>query len=518
MAALPLDPIPEVWTLFDVALPDHTDGLEGYLEQVLDRCATWFDAVGASVFLSAPSESGDGVYRLAACTGRSRGIPKDATVRHGEGIAGIVLAECEPRRLDDPARDRQFSGREVPRGEGIGSSLIIPLCSSGGPLGVLNLARSDTAQAFADTDLDAARTLGRYVALAVHNARLLAEAGRFAEEQRQAHERLQAVLSLVTTAVVVVETEGRVRVANPAAATLLGRSAQPEETWEAWLLGATPALQAALSVAPHRSPGPERVQEAEGGSGAAHLWVVDAQRLQGGGTVIAVQDLSDVVQWQAERDRLARLAEIGQMTAAIAHEIRNPLTGIAAAAQMIEMDADTAAEFGSVIREEALRLNTLCDEFLAFARPIRLHRTLTRLGDLAARVIRRDHSRFQAVQQDVRLEIEPGEPMISLDPDRMDQVITNLLQNAREASSPGSTVSVTIAPGSLTVRDTGQGMSEDQLTRLFTPFFTTKPQGTGLGLSTVRKLVEAHGARLDVTSDVGVGSTFTLRFPREAVA
>jgi|GEM_PF-550646 len=519
MAALPNDPAPVVWSLFDVPLPATPSQLEPYLETVLERCGAWFGAVGTSVFLST-SRRGD--YVLAARTGRSEHIPERATVRVGEGIAGIVIADREPRRLDDPTSDLQFYGRDFQRDGGIGSSLIIPLLAGeGDALGVLNLARADGQSAFSEADLDAARTLGRYVALAVHNARLMAEAGRMAEEQRRAHEALRGVLAAVRSAVAVVTPEGSVGAVNPAATSLVGRDPCLGEDWNGWVSHLSQELsQALVQGATAGRAGNSRTCQVHQSSGPGEpevLWSVDTQPLIGGGAVIVVQDLSDYAQWQSERNRLARLAEIGQMTAAIAHEIRNPLTGIAAAAQMIRLDQECAEEFSSVIEEEAYRLNALCDEFLAFARPIRLLRTPMQLSEVVTRVSRREEAVFHSLGIRLELEIDPCEPMISMDPSRMDQVLTNLVLNARQVSTEGKHVTVSVGQGTVAVSDQGPGMDADHLGRLFTPFFTTKPQGTGLGLSTVRKLVEAHGARIEARSEPGAGACFTVTFPKEAL-
>ena len=212
-----------------------------------------------------------------------------------------------------------------------------------------------------------------------------------------------------------------------------------------------------------------------------------------------------------EISRLKRLAEVGQMTAAIAHEIRNPLTGIYAAAKMIQEAPEMAPEMAEIIEDETDKLSQLCDEFLEFARPMRLTLERAQLGDVARGVVRLVSSDFD--QAGVALELNSAKVTKEIDPRRIEQVIRNLLQNARQATPKGGTVSLDVWDWGFTVRDTGEGMSEEALTKLFSPFFTTKSSGTGLGLSVVQKIIHAHGGHLSVESALGEGTTFEVHLP-----
>jgi signal transduction histidine kinase len=206
-----------------------------------------------------------------------------------------------------------------------------------------------------------------------------------------------------------------------------------------------------------------------------------------------------------------RLAEIGQMTAAIAHEIRNPLAGMRAAAQVLKSLEGEAAELGGIVVEEVDKLDRLCTEFLDFARPLEIRPEPAALGLLVRRVAEMHHPEFQ--EKGVRLDWESSdeEPKMNLDRLRIEQVCRNLLRNALQACAPGGAVLVKAVGGVIEVRDDGTGMDEEQLARLFVPFFTTKPQGTGLGMSVVKKIVEAHGGHIEVESGPGQGSCIRIR-------
>jgi signal transduction histidine kinase len=219
----------------------------------------------------------------------------------------------------------------------------------------------------------------------------------------------------------------------------------------------------------------------------------------------------------AETERLRRLAEIGQMTAAVAHEIRNPLTGIRSAAQMVRENPEMADEFLAMIEEEALKLNDLCEEFLAFAKPMEINFQESNLAETVGTACELSRPDFD--RDGVALTVETGSnvPTMNLDRRRVEQVVHNLLRNARQACKSGGHVSVRIDGTRLTVQDDGQGISAAQMDRLFSPFFTTKPDGTGLGLSNVRRIVEAHGGRVSAVSEPGKGSVGTVEFERSEV-
>lgn len=223
-----------------------------------------------------------------------------------------------------------------------------------------------------------------------------------------------------------------------------------------------------------------------------------------------------LAQAQDELSRIRRLAEIGQMAAAIAHEIRNPLTGIRGAAQVIRDDPAQAHEFAGIIEAEVVKLDALCDGFLEFARPMRLNRKPTKLEDALRPVLTRLERQFVSAGVALQSSFDPGAPIIRFDALRIEQVALNLVLNALQATPPGGTVHVRTDGAGFTVEDDGEGMDADTKSMLFTPFFTTRPNGTGLGLSNVKKVLDAHNARIEVFSKPGEGSQFTVSFPEGA--
>ncbi len=243
---------------------------------------------------------------------------------------------------------------------------------------------------------------------------------------------------------------------------------------------------------------PEHLEEAQVVAGQAALAISNAHLIE--------------AKQRAERtaSHFSRLADIGKVTAQIAHEIRNPLTGIHAAAQMIEDDPESSQMFAEIIREEAQRLNGLCDEFLAYAKPVRIVKEPGRASVPLTRASAIMKPAFD--QKGVVFHCRPDaqDPMIRLDSDRMQQAVLNLLKNALEACEPGDQVTATCGAWGLEVKDTGIGMDTAAKEEALQPFTSSKPTGTGLGLSMVQKTVEAHGWSMQLTSDKGEGTSVKL--------
>jgi nitrogen fixation/metabolism regulation signal transduction histidine kinase len=211
------------------------------------------------------------------------------------------------------------------------------------------------------------------------------------------------------------------------------------------------------------------------------------------------------------------------MARRLAHELKNPIFPIQLSIETLRRAQDQdERRFGSLFREssdtilEELRsLKKIIEEFSEFAR---MPRPRLQPTDLAA-VIEQVLSLYQARLAGFVLEraIEAGLPQVPADPDLLGRALGNLVANALEAMAPGGTLRIAaLASGSgvtIEIGDSGPGLTEEQRTRLFTPYFTTKKGGTGLGLAIVQGIVSDHGGRIEVESDPGEGTTFRLLFP-----
>jgi signal transduction histidine kinase len=224
---------------------------------------------------------------------------------------------------------------------------------------------------------------------------------------------------------------------------------------------------------------------------------------------------------QAAR-RSDRLAALGQLSAGLAHELRNPLGTIKASAELLQRNVsaenDVAREVAGFIASEVDRTNSLVTRFLQFARPLKLRREnadLTHTLDRAIAQVERE-AKGAVIYKNYAPELAP----FPFDAELMERVFYNLILNAVQASPAGGMVSVkTRAAGEdveITVIDRGVGIDPQQRDSIFNPFFTTKPEGVGLGLAIVSKIVDEHGGKITVESEPGKGSVFHVCLPASA--
>lgn len=487
-----------VWSLFNVSWDPMHEGLSATLNRVTERCAEYFHASGASLFLEV---EGTNEFLLMAKSGIEATAPDGTRIRKGEGIAGLSIETGQPllitNRADHPALPKGSASKTK-----IGSSMVVPLHSPhAGTVGVINLTRGAKTEDFNEEDLKLASSVANVLALTVTNARLFGRANQAAREARAMQSKLQNVIQTLGVAIIVVDEDQEVTNANPQALLLLNR-AEHEHS------GLRDAIRSTLLDASKSSSTLRKRFEEQAKN---RSWSIVCSPLPGGGATAVIEEVTEYEQAIEEVSRLSRLAEIGQMTAAIAHEIRNPLTGIRSSAQMIGQLAPDAEELADIIEQEAIKLNTLCDEFLEFARPLALRIADCTLGSIAKSMATQYARDFEAAGVAFFLDIARDEPVLAIDPLRIEQVMRNLILNALQACAPGQWVRLTIGKGWFKVADSGKGMEQDTVHRLFTPFFTTRPQGTGLGLSNVRKIIDAHGGSISVESAPLAGTTFQVQ-------
>jgi len=506
---------PDIWKLFELTRAGEWEGLEAYLNRMLELCSQLFDASGASLFLG---HEGSDEFELAGTSGSLSKIPYGAKLRAGEGIAGTAIHAEKPMLVLDPLGDAALRSAQVERREDIGSSMVIPLVTPlAGCFGVLNLARKAGTEAFQDADLAHAESIAAQIALAVSNARLFVKTNLVMSDLRSASEKLQAVVECVGVGIVVVDRHFQVTQMNPQATAILGDLLQGN--------GSAPLGDALSEV--FREPILAAIKGAASGEtqtaqvedrAAQRSWSLVGSPLASGGAVVALQETTEIERQRSENARLQRLAEMGQMTAAIAHEIRNPLTGILSAAQMTQQMPEQAPEFGAMIEQEVLKLGELCEEFLEFARPLQVNVRAVDLNGIARLVADSERPAFEEAGVNLVLRESGVSSHVTTDPVKVEQALRNLVRNAREACIRGGCVEILVDGPTLQVIDNGQGMEGETLSKLFTPFFTTRPSGTGLGLSNVKRIVDAVGAEISVESEMGHGTCFSLAFDTRLAA
>ncbi len=333
------------------------------------------------------------------------------------------------------------------------------------------------------------------------------------QELALTNDYLDSILEGMSDGVIAVDTHGTIIRFNRAATHVLGYSAE-EATGKPFreVFGRVFSL-----------PGDRRIRELRARDGSAvPVSERDAPLRDRGeqliGWVKVFQDLSELETLREQVRHKDRLAAVGELAATVAHEIRNPLGGIRGFAALLQRDlpnGDPKRRLVDKILAGAQDLDEVVSELLEFTRPLQLRLRPTACRDLvdAALAYMDPVNGGVTFQRDV-----PADMLVQADPDRMRQVLLNILLNAVQSMNgePGRIAISAFREGehvAMCIADTGCGMPEDKLKQAFSPFFTTKEKGTGLGLAVAEKIVEGHGGHVNARSVVGEGSQFYIYLP-----
>ena len=223
---------------------------------------------------------------------------------------------------------------------------------------------------------------------------------------------------------------------------------------------------------------------------------------------------------RTQMSRAEHLATLGELATGLAHEIRNPLAGIAGVIEIVGRDLPATSPARAVVKDvrlEITRISRTLTDLLETARPRRPEVRRSNLNTTVEHAVML--ARQQVLSRPLKIELQkaPDLPEVEHDSDQVHQVLLNLLLNAVQAMEKAGTVHVEIGSrqgyASVVVSDTGRGISSQNLPNIFRPFYTTKGDGTGLGLSLARRIVEDHHGRIEVSSILGKGSQFTVLLP-----
>lgn len=230
-----------------------------------------------------------------------------------------------------------------------------------------------------------------------------------------------------------------------------------------------------------------------------------------------------LLQAQSQLIQSERLAALGEMAAVVAHEVKNPMTSIRASTQMIGQtlkEDDSSKRYVKFVMQEIDRLDRIVHSILTFSKPPKPRFMEGDVNKLLQRIL--NFMEKEIAQAGVKLEVDldPKLPTIRMDPEQMEQVLLNIIQNGLFFASRAKEKHMKISSGAkaskeviVSIEDSGGGIPDENLKKIFEPFFTTKTQGTGLGLTISQRIVEAHGGKIKVTNHPGQGAVFSIHLP-----
>ena len=253
------------------------------------------------------------------------------------------------------------------------------------------------------------------------------------------------------------------------------------------------------------------------------------------GIIGIFQDLTKIKEMEMEVKKREKMAMIGELAAGMAHEIRNPLASLSGSMQILKQELslkEDHARLMEIALREMDRLNTTITEFLTYAKPTPLQKKLMNINDLLIDTIDllKNSDDFRSANISIQTEFKEEQLVLPVDPHQMSQVFWNLSLNAIQSMSGGGVLTVSSRKSGMKrfeglsnktegaeiiFRDSGEGINEEIIDKIFLPFYTTKEGGSGLGLAIVHRIIEGHNGRIYVKSKPGKGTQFTLYIPAE---
>ena len=511
--------------MVDIASILHTPAL---LERAMDHYFRAFPADRGLILLLTPDgEPGLKVTRVRP------GVVLNKEILISRTMAQQLLQKKESFLSENVPADERLAASESLHDMRVSSIMGAPLKVKDKVVGMQYFDTATDGKPFTEQDLKLATAMAMQLAVCLENTQLY-------NELLDATEFNNAVMRALNSGIIVVDTNGRVLRVNRATEEILGKT---DTQVLAHLLGDFPELaelhrvvQNTLSTgtAEDRHEVLVRVDGQVVPLGVSTAVLSDhAARIIG--AVANFRNLAHIRKLEEQVRRSEHLAALGQMAAGVAHEIRNPLNSIRGFAQLLQEKAgkDAAStEYAQIVLEEVDRMNAIVQDLLDFSRQRDLTLVPVDLEKVLDELVR--SMQGEAQQVGVELQLLPRAavlPNVFGNADKLRQVFRNIVVNGLEACKAGGRVAVSGAAVeemlpqaaaadaqkrravAVTVEDNGCGIDPAVMSKIFDPFYTRKETGTGLGLSISQKIVDQHGGRLEVKSELGKGSVFTVVLP-----
>jgi two-component system, NtrC family, nitrogen regulation sensor histidine kinase GlnL len=421
-----------------------------------------------------------------------------ARLKLGEGAIGLAASTRKPHLTFN----EQFN-----------SVLILPIIVSGKLVGVLTIA-SRKSYAYRDEDIIGLRIISTQIA----------SIDQIFRDLLRLRGMTQHILQGMPAGVLIFDNTGHISYANPEMTKILARPVpvgwspdSGEELPGPLTQVIRKVLESELTLENTKIKleklTPPRILDV-----AAFPFLDEEGQLQG--TAFFLKDITQISRLEDQLKRADRLSALGVLAAGIAHEIRNPLTGMKMIVQLLHSEfpeTDSRREPLNIIQKEIDRLEKIIVNLLDFARPTKPKAESLSLIEVLNACLLLLQNQMNKVGIRLACRFPEAPPPLMGDSNQLKQVFLNILTNAMQAMPHGGDLLVAVEIRDqwmmAQVRDSGLGIPHERLKAIFDPFMTTKEDGTGLGLPLALRIVEEHGGRIEVDSDPGVGSTFTIWFP-----
>ena len=333
----------------------------------------------------------------------------------------------------------------------------------------------------------------------------------------------EAVVKNMPIGLIALDDQGKIVTCNEKAQAVLEVACSDALGKQAMTLLPAP-LKKILAELPESGGFLERDIQLIFAEGKEHTWEAIAAGLMDegipAGRILLIRDVTAIRQMENEVTRSRHLNSIGSLAAGVAHEIRNPLSSIKGFAVYFKERLSGNKEdeqMADVMIQETERLNRVISQLIEFARPLELKKEKVQFVELVQHTIKLIAADAQKNKISVEIDAVADLPEVEVDPDKIKQVLLNIFLNSLAALKDGGKliIALELKADNLTVviSDNGAGIKKLDLLRIYDPYFTSKPAGTGLGLAVVQKIMEAHGGKINVESTAGQGTKVFLFFP-----
>jgi hypothetical protein len=477
-------------------------------------------------------------YIATQAIGFDRPLPALAT----DSGLGHRMQSGETLNLDEPLAVRRFSTDEVAFWREYGIHCFVPCVSKEGTIAVMALGGKESGEPLNSEDMGLVEAVAAQVATALENGRLYHQLHRKAEELDRVRGFNENIIESLSDGLLVIGLDDRVVRWNPALEGLYGvpyQSAVGRQMYELFDASFLSTLQIARQNDDQNATSMYRVplnsRHADGANkllvnvAAAPLRQADGQRT---GTIVIIENITERVQLEEQLQISEKMASIGLLAAGVAHEVNTPLTGISSFTQMLLDGAepeDPKTKLLEKIERQTFRAAKIVNSLLNLSRPAQIDAGPVDLHVIIHDVLSLLEHQFKTANIQVRKDLSSEPPILQSVEHKLQQIFLNLFLNARDAMPKGGWLSIETRiqydqdQAVVRIGDTGGGIRSEDLSRIYDPFFTTKPigQGTGLGLAITYGIVREHGGVITCESTEGKGTTFVVTLPlkpRQAAA